>query len=167
MITGPGPGAIFGPHVRGWNYDGGLTVTHMPAVNYMAFSTRRFGVRAACGDIDGDGFDEIITAPGPSGFFTAHIRGWNFDGGSILPLPGCSFFAWPSSQARFGARIDAGADLNTDGRDEIVAGCGPDPAAAAAVRAFKYDGTHAEAWFSLQAYPAGWTHGVCVAAGRF
>jgi len=22
MLTGPGPGEIYGPHVRGWNYDG-------------------------------------------------------------------------------------------------------------------------------------------------
>ena len=113
IITGPGPGAVFGPHVRGWNVDGG-PATAIPAVSFIAYGTRKFGVRVAYGQLDGDVFDEIVTAPGPSSFFGSHIRGWNYDNDSISALPGCSFFAWPSAEARYGAQVYAGGDLDLD-----------------------------------------------------
>src|SRR3990170_1971886 len=74
-----GPGAVFGPHVRGWNVDGGAAAA-IPAVSFMAYGTNRWGVVVACGDLDGDGIDEILTAPGPSAQFGADVLGWNFDG---------------------------------------------------------------------------------------
>ena len=164
ILTGAGPGAVFGPHVRGWNVDG-ATASAMPGVSYFAYGTLKYGVNVAAGDLDGDGLAEIITAPGPSGLFGAHIRGWNVDG-TVSAMPGFSFFAWPSGQSMFGARIFAGADLDGDGRDDLVAGAGPDPEAATPVNVYRYTGGEASLWFSLDAFPAGTTAGASVTGGR-
>ena len=126
IVTGAGPGAVFGPHVRGWNVDGG-TAAPIGGVSYFAYGTLKWGVRVACGDVDGDGMDEIITGPGPSGYFGAHIRGWNVDGGTATEIPGINLFAWQPSETLFGATVASGTDLDNDGRDEIVVGNGPDP----------------------------------------
>ena len=66
----------------------------IPAVSFLAYGTNQYGVKVSCGDVDGDGIDEIVTAPGPGTMFGAHIRGWNYDGDSVTPLDGLSFFAW-------------------------------------------------------------------------
>ncbi len=166
IITGAGPGEVFGPHVRGWNVDGG-TAASIPGVNFFAYATHSFGVAVTCGDIDGDGFDEIVTAPGPSLAFPSHIRGWNYDGESLTPMSGVNFIAWTPYLPRYGATVHAGADLDLDDRKEIIVGAGPDPSAGALVRVFGYDGEEVTLQFSLQAYDSGMTHGVNVAAGRF
>ena len=166
IVTGPGPGVVFGPHVRGWNVDDGPAAA-ISDVSFFAFGAGRYGVVVTCGDADGDDMDEIVTARGPSSNLGAYIRGWNFDGVSISALPGFRFYAWDPSEARYGARIFAGADLDADGRDELVVGAGPDPSVSSPVKVYRYDGTSVSLWFSLQAFPSGWTHGVNVAAGRF
>ncbi len=60
----------------------------------------------------------------------------------------------------------AGADLDGDGRDDLVVGGGPDPGIGTPVNVFRYDGVAVGQWFSLEGYE-GLTHGVNVAAGRF
>ncbi len=166
IVTGAGPGEVFGPHVRGWNVDGGMAAA-IPAVSFFAYGTPRYGVRVSCGDLDGDGIDELVTAPGPSSLFGPHIRGWNYDGETVAPLTGCSFFALPPADYSHGAQIDAGTDLDGDGRAELVVGAGPDPGADSAVAVFRYSGAAVSQWFTLQAMPADWRYGVSVAAGRF
>jgi hypothetical protein len=166
ILTGAGPGAIFGPHVRGWNVDGGSAAA-MPGVSFFAYGTLKYGVNVGAGDVDGDGIDEILTAPGPSPHFASHIRGWNAAGGFVTPLPGCSFFAWAADLPRHGARVASGVDLDGDGTQEIIVGAGPDPSIGSPVRVFHYlEGEVSEA-FSLEAYPQGWSHGVNAAAGLF
>lgn len=163
IVTGAGPGAVYGPHVRGWNVDGG-TAAAIPGVNFFAYGTLKFGVNVTCGDVDGDGIEEIVTGAGPGAVFAPHVRGWDYDGSSITPLPGLSFFAW--NDVRFGATVFAGADLNGDGWNEIVVGCGPDPEAGTEVKVFEYDGTGVTLWFSLEAFE-GLAYGTNVAAGSF
>ena len=165
IVTGPGPGAVYGPHVRGWNVDGGA-VAAIPGVSFFAYGTNKFGVNVTCGDVDGDGIDEIVTGPGPGAVFGTHIRGWNYDGQALTELPGLNFFAWAHALASYGAEVYAGADLNDDGRDEIVVGCGPDPDVGTPVKVYLYDGEQVIQWFSLEAFE-GLTHGTTVAAGRF
>ena len=36
IITGAGPGAVFGPHVRGWNFDN-ISVTPLPGLSFFAW----------------------------------------------------------------------------------------------------------------------------------
>jgi len=166
IVTAPGPGTMFGPHIRGWNVDNG-TVAAMPGASFMAYGTNRFGAVVSCGDLDGDGVDEIVTAPGPSPAFPMHLRGWRFEGTGVSPLTGCDFLAWPAAEARHGARIFAGADLDDDGRDEILAGCGPDPQRDTRIRAFSYGPGGVEIVFALRAFQPGLNHGVNVAGGIF
>jgi len=165
LVTGPGPGTVYGPHVRGWDCDG-TTITAIGAVSFMAYGTHKYGVNVTCGDVDGDGIDEIVTGPGPGAVFGTHIRGWNYDGQALTELPGLNFFAWAHGLASFGATVFAGADLDGDGRDELVAGCGPDPAVTTPVKVYRYNGAGTTLWFSLEAFE-GMTHGTTVAAGRF
>ena len=65
ILTGAGPGEIYGPHVRGFQLDG----APLPGLNFLAYGTSKYGVNVAAGDIDADGFDEVITGPGPRSRF--------------------------------------------------------------------------------------------------
>jgi hypothetical protein len=163
IITGPGPGAVFGPHVRGWNHDGGSTTTSIPAISYFAYGTPKWGVNVACGDIDGDNFDEIITGPGPGSVYGPHVRGWNYDGNAIAAMPGVSFLAYGTHQ--FGANVACG-DIDNDGIDEIITGAGPGQVFSAHVRGWNVDGGTATAMpgVSFLAYD-GTRKGVNVSTG--
>jgi len=164
IITGAGPGAIFGPHVRGWDTDGG-PVTPMPAVSFMAYGTFRHGVNVTCGDVDADGIDEIVTGPGPGPMFGSHVRGFNVDGGSVTPISWINLFAWPADWFGYGAKVYAGADLDGDGRDELVVGTGPDPWAPGFVQVLNFGGG-GHFWCHLDAYD-GLKWGTNVAGGTF
>ncbi len=167
IVTGPGPGAVFGPHVRGWDYDGSGTTQPLPDVSFLAYGTSKYGVNVACGDIDGDGIDEIVTGPGPGIMFTSHVRGWNWDGtGAAEAIGGVNFIAW--SPAFWGVNVACG-DLDGNGIDEIVTGRGPGPNAPAMVRCWNYDGLIVSNLpeMELLAYDPGlFSHGVRVAAAR-
>jgi hypothetical protein len=137
IITGAGPGAVFGPHVRGWNYDGDGGTEAMTGISFFAYNTPRWGVNVACGDLDGDGYDEIITGPGPGSIFAAHLRAWNYDDDSITPMSGVNLFAY--NGASFGLRLGSG-DVDGDGIDEILTMPGPDTTQPAQVRGWNVDG---------------------------
>jgi len=164
VITAPGPGALFGPNVRGWDVDG-AEATAIPAASFLAYETSRYGARVACGDLDGDGIDEIITVPGPGPSCRPFIRGWNFDGDAITSLPGFIFAAWPAVGSRYGASISSGVDIDLDSRDDIVVGPGPDPGAGPTIRVLSYDAAGVRLLFSLTAFPEDWTHGAQPAVG--
>jgi len=162
IVTGAGPGAVFGPHVRGWNVDDGTAAT-IPGISYFAYGTLKFGVNVACGDVDGDGFDEIITGAGPGAVFGPHVRGWNVDGGAASAIAGISYFAYGT--LKFGVNVACG-DVDGDGIDEIVSGAGPGQVFAAHVRGWNYDGSALAAMdgINMLAYPADWRYGARVAA---
>ena len=166
IVTGAGPGAVFGPHVRGWNWDGAGSAESIPGVSFLAYSTNKFGVNVACGDIDGDGLDEIVTGAGPGAVFSPHVRGWNWDGtGTVQPIPGLNFFAY-THHSSWGVYISCG-DLDDDGIDELLTGPGPGPAHSAHVRGWNYDGKTLTALGNVDftAFNAT-THGVKVAGSR-
>jgi hypothetical protein len=137
IVTGAGPGAVFGPHVRAWNYDNSGTVTSIGAVSYLAYGTPKWGVNVACGDIDSDGIDEIVTGAGPGAIYGPHVRGWNYDGGTLGAMTDVSFLAYGTN--KFGVNVTCG-DVDNDGVDEIVTGAGPGQVFGAHVRGWNYDG---------------------------
>ena len=116
--------------------DDGETAAPIPGVSYSAYGTPGYGVGGGAGDVDGDGVDEIITAPGPSATFGAHVRAWDYDGETVTEVPGCSFFAWTGEEARYGARVFADANLDGNGGDELVVGGGPGPALVSTGKVF-------------------------------
>ncbi len=168
IITGAGPGKVFGPHVRAFNYDG-AAVTPIRSVNFFAYTTNQWGVRVACGDLDGDGMDEIVTAPGPGTVFGPHIRAFNYDGSSLAPVAGVSFMAY-DEYSEYGATVGL-ADIDNDGYDEIITGPGPGASFEARVRAWNYDGTGPLAPVESIDFPAydlaEFGYGVKVSGGDF
>ena len=165
IVTGAGPGAVFGPHVRGWKVEDD-TIVPIPGVSYFAYGTNQWGVETACGDLDGDGMEEIITGPGPGAVFGPHIRGWNIDGGVAAPMGPVSFMAYAGTA--YGAEV-AAFDIDADGMDEILTMPGPDPSQPAHVRAWNVDGGTVAAIQGIDFFPYGerMTHGGRIAAGRF
>ena len=163
LVTGAGPGAVFGPHVRAFDYDG-AAVAPIPSVSFFAFGTPRFGVEVAGGDLDGDGFGEIVAGPGPSPAFAPQLRGFDVDGGPVRPLAQINAFVFPG--ARYGLDVAAG-DLETDGFDEIACGAGPDPQFGSRLACFDYDGAALAPIPALALDVYGLSYGIVVSAGDF
>lgn len=142
LFTGSGPGA---PHVKVFNGVGGAEVR-----SFLAYPSVGGGVFVAAGDVSGDGLADIVT--GIDEGFASHVK--VFDAVTNAELR--SFIAYGPSFSG-GVRVGS-ADLDGDGRAEIVTGTGP---SAAHVKVF--DGlTGAEAG-SFLPYP-GYSGGVFVAA---
>lgn len=114
VITGPGPGG--GPHVRVWN------VRHVTGPEELAgffaydpaFSG---GVFVAAGDVNGDGYADVVTGAGPGG--GPHVRVWDVHNGTVIQ----SFFAYDPAFAG-GVRV-AAADVDGDGYADVITGAGP------------------------------------------
>jgi hypothetical protein len=166
ILTAPGAGGVFGPHIRGWDFDGG-PLKSIAKVNFFAYLTLRFGARVSSGDIDGDGTRELLTAPGPGVMFSPQIRGWNYDGLLLAAIGKVNFNAFQTG--RFGATVGA-SDVESDGIggymdgfQEIVVGRGPDPSVGADVRLFDYDATTVSQKYEIQPYTT--MYGANVAGG--
>jgi hypothetical protein len=116
IITGQDAGW---PDVRGWDAKGRFAQQFAPwgdsNLEFSAYDTYQQGVRVAVADVNGDGRNEIVTAPGGGAFTELKV----FDGrsdrqlASLLPFKDAAWWA--------GAYIAAG-DTNGDGRYEIVEG---------------------------------------------
>ncbi|QGJ68787.1 Hypothetical protein PBC10988_4490 [Planctomycetales bacterium 10988] len=110
IITTPGPGG--GPHVRVIN---GMTGEQMPGpvTNFYAYAPNVLtGLYVATGDVNGDGFDDIITSPGAGG--GPHIQAFSSADGSTLQ----NFYAYHPNFVG-GVRVGS-ADLNQDGFADII-----------------------------------------------
>ena len=137
LATAPGPGAVFGPQVRGFDYDGG-PVADIGKINFMAFTAPRFGAHLGAADADGDGYAELVASPGPGAAagFPSRFKGFDYDAASILGMPG---FDVTVGSTLYGGRVGL-ADVTGDGHAELVGGLGRDPAAPSTVHPYEYDG---------------------------
>jgi hypothetical protein len=126
IVSTPGPGAAFGPHVRGWDYDG-AAIAARSGVNFFAYSTLNYGANGAGTNVQGSSYWEILTGPGPGVVFAPQVRGFRYDPGPLAPLATVNFFAFAAKQ--YGALV-AGGDIDLDAFGEIVAAPGPGPTAS-------------------------------------
>ncbi len=138
LVTAPGALAANGAHIRGWRPGEGGMIP-LPQVNFLAYGPNHgYGAQLACGDLDGDGRDELVTAPGPGEGYGPKIRVWKLSGTeSGVELVAELLADLPGGR---GARIACG-DLDGDGRDELVASAGPDSDASSLVRAWRLAGS--------------------------
>lgn len=160
ILTGPGPGAVFGPQVRGFAAAG----APLAKVNYYAYGTLKWGVNLAYGDLDADLLAEIVTAPGPGIVFSPQVRGWNHDGAPVTSIAKINFNAF--SVPEYGANVAAG-DVDGDAHAEMAAAQGPGPDAAFPARflGFDYDGVAVAALPGFDVTPFGTMYGGRVGLG--
>jgi len=151
IIVGAGPGEGNEGLVKVFNGDGTETGLEFRAHGYG------YGVNVAAGDINGDGVDEIITAPGPGADNPAEIRIYDKNGNELENL------RITAGQYGYGANV-AGGDLNGDGYYEVVVGAGEGEENPAEVKVYVYvNGVMVDSGIALMAYSTG--YGVNVAAG--
>lgn len=130
--------------------DGATGAPLMPA--FFAYGSGfTGGVRVASGDINGDGFADIVTGAGPGG--GPHVKA--FDGVTGGELQ--SFFAYGPSFT--GGVYVAAGDVNGDGRADIITGAG---ASSAGPHVRVFDGATLDPLASFFAYPASFAGGVRV-----
>ncbi len=146
IITGPDQGAA--PHVKVFS---GATGAEIRSFFAYAISFTG-GVRVAAGDVNGDGYADIVTGAGAGG--PPHVKVFDGVTGSEI----FSFFAYAPNQS--GGVFVAGGDVNGDGRADILTGPG---GATSQVKAFS--GLLGGEIISFFAYAPAFAGGVRVAAG--
>ncbi len=159
VVVAPGPGD-FGPEIRVYHADGTLVDNG----SFLAFSYNNIGASVCCGDLNGDGVDEIIAGAGPGQLYKPGVKVFSYSGGTFNSITELGFLAFPREQG-FGVNVACG-DVDGDGCDEIITGCGPGPVLCARVRVFKLEDGSIKAVDGLDfvAYDMD-TRGVNVASG--
>jgi hypothetical protein len=165
VVTGAGAGG--GPHVRVFQVTrvlGGPALVEVDEfASFFAYDAAfAGGVWVGAGDVDGDGVDEVVTGAGPGGGPDVRVFRLAPDG---TPTLAAAFLAYAPAFA--GGVFVAAADLDGDGRAEIVTGAGP--GGGPHVKVFDVAGAGASLTVSEKtgffAYAAAFAGGVRVGAG--
>jgi hypothetical protein len=158
--------AGFGGGPRLAVYDGKSATSGRPVRLFNDFfvfeQTLRNGVFVTAGDLNGDGFADVIVGGGPGGGpRVLALSGKDLTtSGSANPVQLANFFAGDPT-SRGGVRV-AAKDLDGDNRADLVTGAGAGGAIAAYVgSAIPVDGQPPELWSFADAFP-GFTGGVFV-----
>jgi hypothetical protein len=154
VVTAPGPGGA--PRVRVFAVSGGPA---LPITEFLAYDPGfAGGVFVACGDLDGDGRAEIVTAPGAGG--APHVRVWKVAPGPVREV--ASLFPYDLGLAG-GVRVAMG-DVDGDLVPELVTVAGP--GGATHVRVWRLGPGAAPAEIAgFFAYDPGFTGGASLAVG--
>jgi hypothetical protein len=140
VITGAGQGPDNPAHVKIYVYDPSEQRLKDSGINLFAYNSV-FGVRIAAGDIDCDGEDEIITAPGSGEGNIGDIKIWEVDTTGGIGQWSITMSKQFIAQFRYDYSVTiATGDLNGDGYDEIITGAGPHPKASDEIKVFNRDG---------------------------
>ncbi len=145
VVTGTDAGVS--PHVKAFDGVNGSEIR-----SFFAYGGNfAGGVRVAAGDVDGDGFADIVTGAGAGG--NSHVKA--FSGATGIELR--SFFAYDNFS---GGVFVAAGDVNHDGLADIVTGA--DEGAPPQVKVF--DSATGQTIRSFFAFAPGFTGGVRVAS---
>ncbi|QGJ71139.1 Hypothetical protein PBC10988_28420 [Planctomycetales bacterium 10988] len=112
IVTATGPGST--PHVQAFDSQTGELITGGVNSFYAYNPFYSGGVYIAVGDVNDDGYDDIITGAGYYG--GPHVRVFNGLTGEIFT----EFYAY--DQFSPGGVTVAAGDVNGDGRDEVITG---------------------------------------------
>ncbi|MCS6850436.1 MAG: autotransporter-associated beta strand repeat-containing protein, partial [Gemmataceae bacterium] len=147
IVTAPGPGG--GPHVQVFDGNNGGLLN-----GFMAYApTVTNGLFVAVGDVNNDGYGDIIVAPDQGAApHVVVISGFNY---SLIH----SFYAF-SPAFTGGVRVAAG-DTNADDHADIVVGAGP----GGGPHVMVYNGPNLAVLASFFAYAPSFTAGVFVGVG--
>lgn len=163
ILTAPGPDTNAPATIKAFKVDysagpGNWRATGQTLDFTVEFDNKEgYGANIASGDLDGDGLAEIIVGSGPDPTSDAMvIKVYRADG----TIKGESFNAYEGY--KYGAYVACG-DLDLDGKDEIIAGAGPDPKNKSLIRIFRGDGVFLGEFF---AYPDSIKYGVKPTVGR-
>jgi hypothetical protein len=116
------------PANGGWfevfDYEGGnLAHKTWGRVNWSPYNGANGETRPACGDIDGDGRDEIFIGLGPYPGNGGWFEIFDYDAGNLVHKVWWRV-NWSAYNAANGETRPACGDIDGDGRDEIVIGLG-------------------------------------------
>jgi autotransporter-associated beta strand protein len=149
IICAAGPGG--GPNVTVFSGKDGTLLA-----SFFAFApTFTGGVFVAAGDVNGDGFADVICGADQGGGPSVTV----FSGKDNFQTRLMSFFAFAPTFTG-GVRVAAG-DVNGDGKADIIAGAGPGGGPNVTV----FSGADGSRLLNFFAFPAGFTNGIYVAAG--
>jgi FG-GAP-like repeat len=120
------PPAIVTGQDAGWPAVNAWTTTGLQAdgtapwgayqLAFSAYATYQQGLRVAIGDVNGDGRQEIVTAPAQGGWTDIKV----FDGKTYTQL--ASFPPFSNGSSEGGGAFVATGDTTGDGRAEIITG---------------------------------------------
>ncbi|HYH63740.1 MAG TPA: FG-GAP-like repeat-containing protein, partial [Urbifossiella sp.] len=113
LVTSPGPGT--GSVIRAFDGRTGFLLADIPVFGGVFFG----GVNLAAGDIDGDGWAELVASADDGGGPRVTIYSFPASGPSRI----ADFFGIDDPSFRGGARTAVG-DINGDGRAEVVVAAG-------------------------------------------
>lgn len=149
VVTGAGAGST-GGHVKVFDgRDGSVLSSFLSeSAGYTG------GVRVATGDVNGDGYADIVTGTGEG--VAAHVKVFSGRDGALLR----SVVAFNPTFS--GGVYVAAGDVNGDGRADVVVGAG---GGSGGPRVKVFDGLTGAAVRDFQAFEASFTGGVRVAAG--
>ncbi|QGJ70308.1 Hypothetical protein PBC10988_20030 [Planctomycetales bacterium 10988] len=157
IVTAAGPGG--GPHLQVFDSLSGQLITGGVNNFYAYHPLFNGGVNVAVGDVNGDGFDDIITGTDAGG--GPHVKVFNGQTGAVIT----EFFAYNASFTG-GVRVAAG-DINGDLLAEIITspGVGGGPHIKVFNGSFSTGVPLPGAATNFYAYDPNFTGGVFVAAG--
>lgn len=146
-VSAVGAGAGSFPLVNLFNNAG------QPYFSFHAYDQGfRGGVRVALADVNGDGVNDIVTAPGTGGGPVIRV----FDGNTLAMVN--QFLAYDANF--FGGVFVSAADMNGDGKADIATGAG----AGGGPHVKLFDGATGDVLSSFMAYNINFRGGVSVAA---